>query len=440
MDVTNHLIPEASFPLIFRSDDAKRFAAILKKRESVCLVAMKKVGISGFLRFFYYHPFARDTYLGKENEKLLFVFCDFNELFELTPHSLWTYLALCIAKSVREDARFLSIAHTIEQLALQAAQITDAFRAYYTVKTMTEELCKDQESVSIVLILMRFDRLVPIGDSELFTSLQNLFDAVKFRLVFVTTSVRPLPDIFPRMSHWLEPHVLTHQQYIKPLTSGDRERLSSYFNLTTRYDTTISARIRYEILTIGGGHTLLTRLAGIAWSALPEAVKKNSTFPIDDLVDDERIRLACNEIWHYLTNREREAVRMVVAGKRVMLAPKDYLFTTGIINAKEKSQKLFSPLFAAWVRKHTKRSTVSTSTEFTHKEQALFHYLTTHRGELIRRDAIVTAVWPESTENPDLVPSDWAIDRLISRLRKKIRERNDSVAIITVRGKGYKLR
>ena len=66
----------------------------------------------------------------------------------------------------------------------------------------------------------------------------------------------------------------------------------------------------------------------------------------------------------------------------------------------------------------------------------MFGFLKSHEGSLCEREAIIEAVWPESK---DLGVSDWAIDRLVARVRGKLKHQGDTYEVVTVKTRGYKL-
>lgn len=49
-------IVEASYPITFRTEDAKHLGTLIKNNRSAVLIGMTRVGISNFLRFFLNHP------------------------------------------------------------------------------------------------------------------------------------------------------------------------------------------------------------------------------------------------------------------------------------------------------------------------------------------------------------------------------------------------
>ena len=74
--------------------------------------------------------------------------------------------------------------------------------------------------------------------------------------------------------------------------------------------------------------------------------------------------------------------------------------------------------------------------EFTKKEFSLLRLLEKNKNQICEREQIVEEVWPEAAE---LGVSDWAIDRLVARLRSKLKNQNSEKEIVTVKTRGYKL-
>jgi len=71
------------------------------------------------------------------------------------------------------------------------------------------------------------------------------------------------------------------------------------------------------------------------------------------------------------------------------------------------------------------------------KEQALFDLLYANRGRICSKQQIAEAVWPEYQAEV----YDYQIESLVKRLREKLEpDPRSPVLILTVRGRGYKLR
>ncbi|WP_164668399.1 response regulator transcription factor [Virgibacillus doumboii] len=76
-----------------------------------------------------------------------------------------------------------------------------------------------------------------------------------------------------------------------------------------------------------------------------------------------------------------------------------------------------------------------TTLTFTRKEFELLHYLAAHKGKVLARDQLLSAVW-----NYDFVGDTRIVDVHVSHLREKIEPDTKRPSYIkTVRGLGYKL-
>jgi DNA-binding response OmpR family regulator len=72
---------------------------------------------------------------------------------------------------------------------------------------------------------------------------------------------------------------------------------------------------------------------------------------------------------------------------------------------------------------------------FTRQEYSILTLFLKNPGKVLTRDDIGAVLWGESSYEKY---SDWAIDQLMSKLRKKLKEIGVNVEISTLRGRGYK--
>ena len=105
--------------------------------------------------------------------------------------------------------------------------------------------------------------------------------------------------------------------------------------------------------------------------------------------------------------------------------------------ADSEIEKIFlytSPLFAQYIQSIGHDAAIGK--DLTKKEHILFTFLKAHEGQLCERETIVDTVWPEGHE---MGVSDWAVDRLVSRIRSKLKAQHSPYLIETVVTRGYKL-
>ncbi|MBI5653826.1 MAG: winged helix-turn-helix domain-containing protein [Chloroflexi bacterium] len=70
------------------------------------------------------------------------------------------------------------------------------------------------------------------------------------------------------------------------------------------------------------------------------------------------------------------------------------------------------------------------------KEQLLFNFLHHHAGDLVTKQQIAEAVWPEYAAQV----FDYQIENIVKQLRERLEpDPRKPVLIVTVRGRGYKL-
>ncbi|KGG80717.1 transcriptional regulator [Caloranaerobacter azorensis H53214] len=89
------------------------------------------------------------------------------------------------------------------------------------------------------------------------------------------------------------------------------------------------------------------------------------------------------------------------------------------------------------VKIHTERRFVEINgkeLKLTTKEYDLFEYLAKNKNRPFTRDELIDKIW-----GYDYIPDNRMIDDLVKRIRKKLKEMNSELGIITVWGYGYRM-
>lgn len=387
---------EASYPKSFRKDEVQELQSHLAHHRSVVLIGMKRVGISNFLRFFLSHNQKSDQ---------MFVQVDLNDLIERNISAFWTLLLTRVVDAVENSQIPEPEKKKCRRLFVQSIQLKDHF---FTIESVRKVLdCIADAHLYPVLFFLRFDRLADAATPQFFSNLIGLRDGAKGKLSYVITSFRPIDAFGP---------VFAQAMYLPP--GNDEDMITILKTLADQYHVSLDEKTKSALVSASGGYVQYLQLGIIA---LHEGKK------ISDLADDEQIVLQSEELFESLTKKEKEA--LVTGGKDRTDA--EYLWNTGMIG---EDGKFFSPLFALYVKNLSVKK--ENSKEFTKKEHVLFTFLKNHEGQLCERDAIIDAVWSESKE---MGVSDWAIDRLVARLRVKLKTMKSPYSIQTVVTRGYKL-
>lgn len=430
MDLSS--IPETSYPLSFRQEISEKLGTNLSHRQNVNIIGMRRVGISHFLRFFLYHQDIIPTYVSWE-QKHLFIPVDLNNLVEREIYPFWTLTLKRLVDACSESLLLpQGVKDTISKLFSTSVQLSDLFLVIDTIRSILLLCVKEQVYPSFFFI--RFDRLQNAFNASLFDNLEGLYQETHEQLSYVFTSSRSLDSLFPTAKTSLS--LFAQQLFITPATRQDMSLV--YQKARTRSAITLSNVMEEELFRLVNGNIQYLQLAHIILRDKHYKIKTTKEL-FDLLVTDERIILESEELWESLQKEEQKVLLRLT--KKQAITPKEkrsaaYLWNVGFIIEKNGENSIFSPLLEYYVLHKEPEETKSSSVHLTRKEHLLFTLLEEHLGEICERDEIVTTVWPEYQE---FGVSDWAIDRLVARVRVKLRQQNSPFEIVTVRTRGYKL-
>lgn len=419
---------EESYPVTFRHTDSEKLGTLLKNRRSVVLVGMKRVGISNFLRFFLNHKDIKKTYIKEDNH--IFITVDLNDLVEREIFPFWILTFKRLSDFVEENITDPKIQEKVSQLFLDSIQSQDLFLTIDGIRKCLVLLC--EAGFYPTLFFNRFDRIIDVATHSFFANFQGLIDATMDKLSFVFTSVRPLDalssDIFTK--HALS--VFADTLYIQPAKDEDVKTI--YETMAKKYQLTLPSPIERELLKLVDGYNQYLQFALISLHEHKEKLTEKKLLEL--LTQDERIALQSEELWESLTEEEKQMLQKMVAGEWLSEDQEkgEYLFKTGIIT---HQHLLFSPLFEFFLQEKTNTKKKENHVlELSKKEHTLLSFMKNKMNDVCEREEIIEAVWPEAES---LGVSDWAIDRLVARLRSKLKHQNAKEEIVTVKTRGYKL-
>lgn len=432
MATMENSIIEAQYPLSFRKQEAERLGRHLKKRDSVVLTGMKRVGISSFLRFFLYHEKIVRTYISP-TEKHIFIPVDLNDLVEKEIFPFWRLTFKRIVDFLEASTYPQALKKEVNEIFSYSIQFQDLF---LTIDGVRKSLVKLVEAgIFPNIFFLRFDRIKDAVTPEFFDNLQGLKDATHQKLSYVFTSYRSLDVLAPKVFTKTSLSTFAYDMSIKPAQKEDTETI--YKTYRDRYELNLSRETEQNIFDLVDGYVQYLQLSLIFLherKKLPDS--KEELF--NNLMQDERISLQSDELWESLTEKEQK-VLMKVSRKEKISSEEEkgakYLWDTGFVSEKNGAHTAFSPLFDKYLKqRHTKSEVVSV--EFTKKEHGLFILLKECKDQICEREKIIETVWPEVEA---FGVSDWAIDRLVARVRNKLKQQQSQFEIQTIKTRGYKL-
>ncbi|OGH24207.1 MAG: hypothetical protein A3B47_04340 [Candidatus Levybacteria bacterium RIFCSPLOWO2_01_FULL_39_24] len=426
-------IIEALYPISFRKDDAATLGQHLKNRNNVVLIGIKRVGISNFLRFFLNHQGIAKTYIA-DGSSHLFIPVDLNDLVEREIFPFWILTLKRIVDSVENSVLQEPTKKYIERLFLDSMQSKDTF---LTIENIKKSLAKiTNENVLPTIFLIRFDRLKEIITSELFGNLQGLKDAANQKVSYVFTSFRGLTDLAPEIFTKSSISLFAQNMYIKPAEYKDTQIIFDTYK--TKYTLALSDSLKDSLFEIVDGYVQYLQLALISLHE-SDVRLKNKAEILDFLSKDERIILQSEELWESLNSIEQGVLLKIEKDLKITSEERKsatYLWDSGFISEEKGKSGVFSPLFSHYLKQRQITKGNAVSVDLSKKEHLLFTFLKSKINVICEREEIIEAVWSEVEE---LGVSDWAIDRLVARLRVKLKSQNAKFEIQTVKTRGYKM-
>lgn len=428
-------VTEVSYPLTFREEDAKRLGEHLRHRHCVNLVGMKRVGISNFLRFFLYHKDVATTFISRD-EKHVLISVDLNDLVERELYPFWTLTFKRLVDFSEHSSLSEATKQKIGNNFLSSIQSQDLFLLIDGIRRSLTLLVG--EGFIPTIFFIRFDRIKESVTPEFFANLQGLRDSLHMKLSYVFTSYRTLDEISPNVFSKASLSVFSHVMYIKPSTASDLDIISVAYR--KRYSITLSDSLTKQLFSLVSGYVQYLQLALILLNERKDESSLTKEQLTEILTHDERITLQSEELWESLTDEEK--LLLLKVNNNTTLSENElkagaYLKEVGIIIVDGGTHRIFSELFAHFINQHVSRSEQQKKEfAFSKKENLMFTFLKTKLGEICEREELIEEVWPEYQE---FGVSDWSIDRLIARVRSKLKEQGSQYEIKTVRTRGYVL-
>ncbi|MDP3973212.1 MAG: helix-turn-helix domain-containing protein [Candidatus Daviesbacteria bacterium] len=265
-------------------------------------------------------------------------------------------------------------------------------QVFLDAKEILKKLTAQHEKV--VIIFSRFDQLKNDLDENFLSNLQSLTTLAPHKIVLIFTSIKALHELAPQAVSGGNLTFYSRSIYFKPYSKKDLRKL-----LTIDPEQRTSDENFERLLELSGGHNQLLHI-------LLNSQKQQN------LLLDQFVRLQLKELIDYLDYVQRKQIIKIALNKKIDEVD-EYLLGIGMVK-KDSHYHLFTPLLAEYVK-------TSMPVKLPVKEAKLFKLLKQKIGQIVTKDEIFAEVWGEGQQNAtdkfDL-PSDWALDALIYRLRK----------------------
>lgn len=197
---------------------------------------------------------------------------------------------------------------------------------------------------------------------------------------------------------------------------------------------------------------LVQNLGGSLW-LLREGlrqIRENKKITINDILMSPGIQLRLEKIYALFSTEEKIALVTLCSNDQKYLDPKikQHLLSTGIISANNKKLPLTIPALLPFIQKDEIANKFNINIDskkiqfnnkdvsiiFTDQEYDVLLLLIKNRNKITTRENIAQIMWKKEWEDKY---SEWAIDKLISRLRSKLFSISKNRSILqTVKTKG----
>jgi hypothetical protein len=286
------------------------------------------------------------------------------------------------------------------QIALPPA-VSDPAAALEKLETALDQVL-DGSTGNLALVFDRFDALLRQPDPGLYNCLRVLRDRWKYRFAFVTATRHPLPqdnefaELFFANTFWLG-----------PLSPADADW--SIQSFAQRHTLVWDAALRLQIGAVSGAYPAFLR-------ACCEACAQGVAVTVEDMIASQPVQLRLKEF---------TADQPSADDLRKSHLDQNPLLKAGL------DRKLFS------LPAEPAPAGCGSDAQLTGGEKRLWDILRAHAEQVISKDELARAVWPDDRYYKDGMRDD-ALAQMVRRLREKI-ETNPSqpVHIRTVPGRGY---
>lgn len=317
-------------------------------------------------------------------------------------------------------------------------------------------LNKVTEEYELCIIVDSLEHLTSL-DPKFFEALKAMRDKFLGSLNFMFLSVRPVHE-HPAYMDNKETVDFMSYQIVNAETYTDDEMRDLVKQSLDFYEIELSKKNVEKVVYLSGG------ILGLMKHILRYLeIKDNENFEIKELLINPSIKNRLERIYGSFTSEEQKFIRDLLNDKDPTIIDSYYLNNSGIlcedgicsdllkefilnqddVNAEFNvvGQKSDPDYESSLVINHTTgeiiKKGVRLSEILSEKELDIIRYLYENIETIVTRDELAEIMWGDQKTDKY---SDWAIDKAISRIRKKIRDTERPYKhLITIKGKGFKL-
>lgn len=237
---------------------------------------------------------------------------------------------------------------------------------------------------------------------------------------------------------FLYDHLIKYPMY------SDKDALQFISHYNQSWNFSLPETIIKEIIGSCGGYLWLIHQAH-------RNLRDNPTLTVKEALVNEQMRIKLDSVWAKFTETEKEIIRKVyfenIEENETLTHEYKYLLSLKVIKEENGLTRLGIPLLSQVIEKEMKLNKFQLRDEriyigekeitrlLTPKERNFMNLMLSTKKKVVARDLVAQAIWGKNWEEKY---SDWAIDRLAHRMRKKIKTLGiDDRLLKTVKKKGF---
>ena len=418
----------------FRQPETEKLFKWIKAGESASIIGVSGVGKSNLFN----HLRDRQTqasHLDQSDWITVIVRANFHYIPDFSDRSIYS-LILEQLELLEGDADRLGLSvQDIEQISHYHELLLDAKDDALKVQRyfkLALRVLLGQPKRRLVFLFDQFDDVYQEADPRLFANLRGLREAYKYRISFLVFTRDMLPnliDMDPAREEFYE-LLASNIMGLKPYAKSDA--LSVLARVAQRNQLLLTDDLQDCLYQLAGGHAGLLRsaLLGIAHRQLVDQLRQPDA--VQMLLQIPGMEMECDKLWRSLSTHEQRTLLAITQTfeKGIDVNVVAQLQIKGLLTEGETAE-IFSPIFtefvsvqeALWERplffdEPSRQIWVlgEPVPRLTQLEYRLFKQLFEQEGEVVEKDALISAGWPNAKGGV----SDEALIAAIARLRKKI--------------------
>jgi hypothetical protein len=438
----------------FRQAETENLFKWMQAGESASIIGISGVGKSNLFNHIR-DPYTQAHFLGELDVNTIIIRANFHYIPDFSDRSIYS-LILEQLELLDGDAERLGLSQqAIEQISQHHEALLDAKDDILKVQRQFKlalRVLLGQSSRRLVFLFDQFDDVYQEAEPRLFANLRGLREAYKYRISYLVFTRDMLPNLIEMDQAREEFYELLASNImgLKPYAKSDA--MSVLERVSKRNKLNLTDGLRDRLYALAGGHAGLLRASLLATIQHQLEGQLHQDDAPKLLLAVPGVEMECEKLWRSLSLHEQ---RTLMAKVQAFDAAMDAAVVAQLqikgLMVDDETAALFSPLFAKFVAAQealwerplffdqpSRQIWVlgEPAPRLTQLEYRLFQQLYAQESEVVEKDDLISAGWPQAQGGV----SDEALIAAIARLRKKIEPDSKNPRFLhNVHNQGYML-